>query len=561
MKTLYSLVSSVSLSVLAACGGGSGGSNDTTASAPGVISGAVTKGPVGNANVAAYGISNGQTGARIATATSDANGNFTMTIGQYAGAVMLQIDGGSYTDEATGTVVAMAPGQVMTALMPSVSAGAQNSGIQVTPVTAMAQALAQRMSGGMTDANIAAANAAMGQHFLVGDILHVRPMNPLVAGAGVGTSQDAQNYGMTLAAMSKYAQTQGLANSSLMVAAFMNDASDGVLDGKAGAAAVQMGGMAGQMLPVGAGTTGMAAAMNAFINSTQNLAGVTPTALMAKLNEAESQAPGTTPAVANATLSGTAFNGPVSTARVGAFAIHNGAMGAQLASTVVDAQGNFNLSLGSYTGPVMLQVTGASYVDEATRRSMTMAASDVMSAVLTTVGSGATVAGIWVTPLTSMAQARAMLMNGGLTDANIAAANAALGNYFLVNDILHTQPMNPMLAGSGATASVDARNYGMALAAMSQYAQSLNMTVSSAFVTAMMSDAADGVIDGKTGATLIAMPMGWMMGSTMMGSTAGTSSLVAAMTAYMNSGANSSGLTVADMLALMQKLATSNGTI
>lgn len=263
----------------------------------------------------------------------------------------------------------------------------------------------------------------------------------------------------------------------------------------------------------------------------------------------------------NATLSGTVFNGPVSMATVGAFAIHNGTMGAQIASAAVDAQGNFSLPLGTYTGPVMLQVKGASYIDEATRSTMTMAASDVMSAVLTTVSSGANVAGIWVTPLTSMAQARAMLMNGGLTDANIAAANAAMGNYFLVNDILHTQPMNPMLAGSGATASVDARNYGMALAAMSRYAQSLNVTVSSAFVTAMMNDAADGVVDGKTGATLIAMPMGWMMGTTMMGSTAGTSSLVAAMTAYLNSAANTSGLTLADMVALMQKLATSNGTI
>lgn len=563
MKAKHFLITSISLLALVACGGGGTSSNAPATPAPvsGVISGAVTKGPVGNASIAAYGISNGQIGAQIATANTDANGNFTMAIGQYAGAVMVQISGGSYTDEATGTVMTMAPGQVMTAVMPSVSAGANNSGVQVTPVTAMAQAFAQRLSGGMTDANIAAANAAMGQHFLVGDILHVHPMNPLVAGAGSGASQDAQNYGMTLAAMSKYAQTQGLTNSSALVAALMNDASDGILDGKSGAATVQMGGMAGQMLPVGAGTTGMAAAMSAFINSTQNLAGVTSTALMTKLNTAGSLIPGNPPTMMNATLSGTVFNGPVSTATVGAFAIHNGATGAQIASAAVDAQGNFSLPLGTYTGPVMLQVKGASYIDQATRTTMTMAASDVMSAVLPTVSSGAGVAGIWVTPITSMAQARAMAMNGGMTDANIAAANAAMGDYFLVNDILHTSPMNPLLPGSGVTASVDARNYGMALAAMAQYAQTLNMPVSSAFVTAMMSDAADGVIDGKTGAALITMPVGWMMGSTMMGSTAGTSSLVAAMVAYLNSVANTSGLTVADMVALMQKLATSNGTI
>jgi hypothetical protein len=50
----------------------------------------------------------------------------------------------------------------MTTVMPTVAANAATSGIQVTPVTAMAQTMAQHMTGGMTDANIAAANTAMG---------------------------------------------------------------------------------------------------------------------------------------------------------------------------------------------------------------------------------------------------------------------------------------------------------------------------------------------------------------------------------------------------------------
>ncbi|MDP2371092.1 hypothetical protein [Rhodoferax sp.] len=561
MKTMHFLLSSISLLTLVACGGGSSNDTATPTPAAGVISGAVTKGPVGNTSVAAYGISNGRMGAQIASTNSDANGNFTMTIGQHAGAVMLQISGGSYTDEATGTVMAMAPGHVMTAVMPSVSAGANHSGVQITPVTAMAQAFAQQMTGGMTDANIAAANAAMGAHFMVGDILHVRPMNPLVSGAGTGASQDAQNYGMTLAAMSQYAQTQGMPYSSAVVSALMNDASDGVLDGKAGAVVVQMGGVAGQILPSAAGTTGMAAAMNAFTSSARNKAGVTASALMSRLNGASGPLQGNAPTMMSAILSGTVFNGAVSQATVMAFAINSGAMGAQIASAAVDAQGNFSLPLGSYAGPVVLQVKGARYADAATRTTMTMGANDVMSAVLPMVSSGASVAGIWVTPVTSMAQARAMAMSGGMTDANIAAANAAMGSYFLVNDILRTQPMNPMVVGSGATAGVDARNYGMALAAMSQYAKMINMTVSSAFVTAMMSDAADGVVNGMAGATPITMPMGGLMGTGMMGLTAGNSSLVVAMVAFMNSSANTSGLTVADMVALMQRLNSSGGNI
>jgi hypothetical protein len=142
---------------------------------------------------------------------------------------------------------------------------------------------------------------------------------------------------------------------------------------------------------------------------------------------------------------------------------------------------------------------------------MTMGASDVMSAVMATVASGANVTGVWITPLTSMAQARATGMSGGMTDANIAAANKAMGDYFSVSDIVHVQPLNPMMTGTGASADQDARNYGMTLAAMSQYAKGLNMANSSAMVTAMMGDAFDGIMDGMHGGTQISMSMGGMM--------------------------------------------------
>jgi hypothetical protein len=152
-------------------------------------------------------------------------------------------------------------------------------------------------------------------------------------------------------------------------------------------------------------------------------------------------------------------------------------------------------------------------------------------------------------------------MTGGMTDANIAAANTAMGNYFGVTDILHTQPMNPTVAGAGVTASQDARNYGMTLAAMSAYAKTLNLSASSTLVGSMMKDASDGTLDGMNGMTQISTSMGAMGGSSMMASTAGTTSLVDAMTSFMNSSANTSGLTIADMLALMQKLISSGGKI
>lgn len=284
----------------------------------------------------------------------------------------------------------------------------------------------------------------------------------------------------------------------------------------------------------------------------------------------------TTPS-AQGTMSGNVVKGPVSGATVQAFAVSGGVMGAQLSSAVTDASGAFAMPMGSYAGPVMLQISGGSYTDEATGVPMTIAPGDVMTAVLPTVAAGAAINGVAVTPLTAMAQAMAQHMSGGLTDSNIAAANAAVGNYFMVHDILHTQPINPLVPGSAAGATPDMINYGMALAAMSQYAKGAGMSSSSGFVTAMMNDASDGVIDGKASGTQVTMGGGMaargttttgggmmgagVTGSSMMDPDAGRAGLSTAMTDFMNSSLNRSGVSAASMTTLMQQLRDGTGQL
>jgi hypothetical protein len=558
---------------LAGCGGGGGGGGSGSVVTPpppvsGTVSGTAIKGPVNGATVTAYGISNGTMGAKIASSSTDAQGNFSLAMGTYAGAVMLQMTGGTFTDEASGSNMSMLSGDVMTAMLPTMTAGATLSGIQMTPLTSMAQSMAQRLSGGMTDANITAANTNVGKHFMVTDILHNVPMNPLTSGSGNSATQDQINYGMALAGMSQYAQSQGMSSSSAMVTAMMNDASDGVMNGKMSGSGVMMGGMGtSTMMPANAGTSGMASAMATFMASPQNRSGVTATMmqqLMNQLNASNGQMMGNGPGSAvNGTMSGKVFNGAMSQGTVTAYAVNNGTMGAQIASTAADAQGAFTMSLGNYAGPVMLQMSGGKYRDEATGTSMSMASSDVMTAVMTSVASGATVTGMMITPLTSMAQARAQAMSGGMTDANITSANTAVGNYFMMSNLLTTEPIDMTMTGSGTASGVtqDQMNHGAAIAAMSQSARRIGMTTSSsAFVTSMMNDASDGTMNGRMGSTQIQMG-GGMMGGSMMGSRSGTSDLAADMTNFMGSAMNHSGLTSANMNALIQKLASSNGTL
>jgi hypothetical protein len=274
--------------------------------------------------------------------------------------------------------------------------------------------------------------------------------------------------------------------------------------------------------------------------------------------------PSVTGGEGNTTIGGTVVKGPVNGGTVMAYAMNNGTRGAQLATASTDPQGNFSMMIGDYSGPVMLSMSGGTYSDEATGSMMTMASNDVMTAVIPSVSSGAVVSGIQMTPLTSMAQAMAGNMSGGMTAANISAANTAMGNYFMVNDILHTPPMNPNFPGSGAGASQDARNYGMVIAAMMENAKTLGMPSSSGMVTAMMNDASDEVMNGMMGGSqpiTMGGGMSMMGGGTMMQANMGTSGMTSAMTAFMNSGMNKSGLTVADMQALMDRLSSSSGAI
>ncbi len=263
---------------------------------------------------------------------------------------------------------------------------------------------------------------------------------------------------------------------------------------------------------------------------------------------------------ATGTISGTAIKGPVAGATVTAFAINNGVMGSQIGTAQTDGQGNFSMQVGNYDGSVMLQMKGGNYMDEATGTNMPMQSSDMMTAVIPSMSSGSTVSGIQMTPLTSMAQMMAQGMAGGMTSANIATANTSVGNYFMVNDILHVQPMDPLMQGSGNAADPNMRDYGMTIAAMSQYANSIGMQFSSGIVTAMMDDASDGQMNGMMGSTPVQMG-GGMMGGTMMSTDAGTSGLANAMTQFINSQMNKSGLTAQDMQSLINKLMTSSGVI
>ena len=190
-------------------------------------------------------------------------------------------------DEATGSNMNMFTGDVMTCAIPAMS-GSTINGVQITPLTSMAQSRAQHMTGGMTSENITRANQAVGQYFNVSDILMIHPMDPTVNGSGASATGDMRSYGMSIAAMSQYARNIGMSYSSGMVTAMMNDATDGRMDGMMagqsgmgggmmGSTQVEMGGgmMGGTMMRADTGTVGLADSTSQFLNSPMNRSGLT----------------------------------------------------------------------------------------------------------------------------------------------------------------------------------------------------------------------------------------------------------------------------------------------
>ena len=140
------------------------------------------------------------------------------------------------------------------------------------------------------------------------------------------------------------------------------------------------------------------------------------------------------------------------------------------------------------------------------------------------------------------------------------------GNYFMVGDIRGTQPLDLGETGSAGSGTQSENNYGSSIASRSQYAETLGMPVSSSIVNALMDDAGDGVMDGMMASGPISMASfmgqgGMMGGGGYLAASAGTSDLAAAMTSFLNSSWNQSGLTADGMNALIQQLTSSNGQL
>jgi hypothetical protein len=164
-------------------------------------------------------------------------------------------------------------------------------------------------------------------------------------------------------------------------------------------------------------------------------------------------------ATTSTTISGSAVKGPVGGATVTAFAATTGAV---LGTTTTSPNGTYSLTI-TYNGDVVLEVTGGSYIDEATGNTTPL---NQLKAIINAGGGTQTV---HVTPLTYIAYGYA-----GNTSAGFNTALTNLATQFGLGSInlLTTLP----------TVSGTINDYGRVLSAMSQYVQSQSLANFEAFI-------------------------------------------------------------------------------
>ncbi|HBA89306.1 MAG TPA: hypothetical protein DCZ75_15360 [Geobacter sp.] len=170
------------------------------------------------------------------------------------------------------------------------------------------------------------------------------------------------------------------------------------------------------------------------------------------------------------TITGVAAAGIIKGGSVKAFSPYSSVTAADkkqigtTATTLTD--GTYSINLGTYTGPVIVEVSGGSYVDEATGATVVIPASAPLRAVAISASGSVDVA---VTPLTDLAAKQAATLAGigkKVTATEIDKANSQISDLFKVTDIVAVQPLDASATLVGTDAQ---KQYTLALAALSQY--------------------------------------------------------------------------------------------
>lgn len=235
-----------------------------------VLSGTATKGPIDGATVTIYAVdpSTGARGTVLGSGTTDASGNFKITLGSApAGPVAVVVTDGSYPSEIdSGTTVSDT--SPMCAMVADLSTGL--SGLSVTPLSDMVCSVASASAGSGTSTAAAIGSADTFVMGIYGLSSPPEKALPDFSSSGVGSGTDGGKVALVLAALDKLASdlvkagTLDASTRDDIYAALSADIADGKFDGLSAGTVVPLG---SGVLPFTAGSTDFIGALSAVPSS------------------------------------------------------------------------------------------------------------------------------------------------------------------------------------------------------------------------------------------------------------------------------------------------------
>lgn len=243
VKSIISTFVSLGVMTLLGCGGGGGGSAPAPTPPPPVgsitISGVVAKGPLNGADVAVYAVdkNTGKFDRTLGTiangkTSTDGSGKYSINIlNPPTGAVIIEVTGGTYTDEASGTADVK-----LTALLRAiVSAVADGDKIAVTPFTEMAYKKAEGIGTGaagtlvtFTKSSIDDSNSSIAKTFGIDNVITTLPFDPTSAAAAATATPSQKKYSAALGTFSQLTNNN-VPTGTTVTAATLGTATDNLL--------------------------------------------------------------------------------------------------------------------------------------------------------------------------------------------------------------------------------------------------------------------------------------------------------------------------------------------
>lgn len=210
---LFVVVSIIGL--FTGCGGGGGGGGGSSSSTS--ISGVASECLILDGTVKVYPLNvDGTKGAQLGstTQTSSIDGTYSVSLGSYTGNVIVEVTGGTYKDEASGTVVS---NNEVRAALTNVSGKAT---LAVTSLTELAVQLATTLSTDSINKNNSLVSSMVGV-----DIIGTLPVDVTNQTASNAANRDQITYGLMLATISQMSKNQGKAHDDV-ITELKNDLAD-----------------------------------------------------------------------------------------------------------------------------------------------------------------------------------------------------------------------------------------------------------------------------------------------------------------------------------------------